>query len=95
MEEQVKRDSATKYCPECGKVFRGKTNNLTRHIRDQHSKDEFIKMYECVEMECPFMSQWSKNLRVHLLKKHGYSSGEAKQVVDETEPIDVKNESKR
>lgn len=95
MREHVNAEPKTKYCPECGKVFRGKTNNLTRHMRDQHSKNKFIQMYECVEAECSFMSQWSKNLKVHLSQKHGYSSDEAKQAFEETEPINVKNESKR
>lgn len=42
-----------KNCSICGKVF-VKTNNLTRHLREQHS--EFKVKLQCPL--CPYLSQW-------------------------------------
>lgn len=55
-----------KYCPICGKVFVGKTNNLTRHIREQHSPEKELVLCPI----CPYSSQWKKNIRAHCSKEH-------------------------
>lgn len=62
------KEKKPKFCPHCDKVFLGKTNNLTRHIREQHNQAEFITKYMCPK--CSFSSQWEKNIRHHLIHRH-------------------------
>lgn len=57
---------ATLVCKICHKTFRGKTNNLTRHMREQH--EQFIKKMKCPK--CGYLSQWRKNVRKHLKDVH-------------------------
>lgn len=68
MEELLK---TPKYCSYCHKAFVGKTNNLTRHIQEQHSDNEFVFKYKCPLQSCSFKSKWAKNVRQHFPDKHG------------------------
>lgn len=74
-----------KKCPICGKIFIGKTNNFTRHIREQHSAEK--ELYICPL--CPHSSQWKKNIRAHFMKKHADEEAD----LSDLETIKVPNQS--
>lgn len=87
-----------KYCKICGKAFWGKTNNLTKHMREQHSTDEFLKVYKCEEVDkddkmCTFTSQFKRNFIAHLETSHGYTRTGSKNIAESANLIEVKNQS--
>lgn len=55
-------------CEICSKVFRSKKDNLTRHMKEQHSAEPFIDKFKCPM--CQYLSRWRKNVTGHLKKDH-------------------------
>ena len=61
-------------CEICGAIIR-RSNNLRRHIREQHS--DIRTIIKCVFCRQPFMRK--ANLRRHIMNRHKLSAEEAEK----------------